>query len=190
MGAFLKILKFSNRPLHQSFSRAFNFSSMLICFVDNFGNGFNKLVSRLPAVPKFPGIQDQRRQQQQQQQHQNIGLQKSPTDVNAVTNITLCYFTGRDIETSHLQHNQQWAFNNQNTNGLFTYINHMTLGTNILLGIKISLNNFRAAMFRVGTAWAMEFPAILSLVHILALFFAPKIKQMCSLNRSAGLEIL
>ena len=58
----------------------------------------------------------------------------SPTEKNALTNITICYYLGDDVEKSHLQFNPQWKFSRTNLNGLFTYINQLTLGTNILLG--------------------------------------------------------
>ena len=60
----------------------------------------------------------------------------SPTDVYALTNLTLCYYLGDDILNSHLQFNEQWKFSTSNLNGLFTYINQLTLGTNYLLGLQ------------------------------------------------------
>ena len=58
----------------------------------------------------------------------------SPTDVYALTNLTLCYYLGDDVLNSHLQFNDQWKFSTTNLKGLFTYINQLTLGTNYLLG--------------------------------------------------------
>ena len=60
----------------------------------------------------------------------------SPTDVYALTNLTLCYYLGDDILNSHLQFNNQWKFTTNNLNGMFTYINQLTLGTNYLLGLQ------------------------------------------------------
>jgi len=58
-----------------------------------------------------------------------------PTNVNAATNITMCYYLGDDIESSHLQFNDQWKYDRYNLKGLYNYINQLTLGTNTLLGL-------------------------------------------------------
>jgi len=63
------------------------------------------------------------------------GRYQSPTNVNAATNITMCYYLGDDIESSHLQYNDQWKYDRYNLNGLYNYINQLTLGTNTLLGL-------------------------------------------------------
>merc|ERR1739838_670500 len=42
---------------------------------------------------------------------------QSPTDQSALTNITMCYYLGDDIETSHLQYNDQWKYDSTNLNG-------------------------------------------------------------------------
>jgi len=60
---------------------------------------------------------------------------QSPTDQSALTNITMCYYLGDDIETSHLQYNDQWKYDSRNLNGLYNYINQLTLGANTLLGL-------------------------------------------------------
>jgi len=72
-------------------------------------------------------------------QNNELGTKQSiqyPTDVYANTNITLCYYLGDDIEKSHLQHNDQWKYDAYNLDGLYNYINQLTLGTNILLGLQ------------------------------------------------------
>ena len=58
----------------------------------------------------------------------------SPTDVRALTNITLCYYLGDDVLKSHLQFNKDWVFTLRNLKGLYTYINQLTLGANKILG--------------------------------------------------------
>lgn len=60
---------------------------------------------------------------------------QSPTDVIAATDITMCYYLGDDIEKSHLQYNDEWAYDSSNLNGLYAYINQLTLGANTLLGL-------------------------------------------------------
>ena len=60
----------------------------------------------------------------------------SPTDVYALTNLTLCYYIGDDVLNSHLQFNKQWKFDLQHTQGLHTYLNQLTLGTNYMLGLQ------------------------------------------------------
>ena len=59
----------------------------------------------------------------------------SPTDIQAQTNLTLCYYLGDDVEKSHLQYNPQWAYDKYNLKGLYDYINQLTLGANKLLGL-------------------------------------------------------
>ena len=74
-------------------------------------------------------------------QNNELGTKQSiqyPTDVYANTNITLCYYLGDDIEKSHLQHNDQWKYDAYNLDGLYNYINQLTLGTNILLGTYLN----------------------------------------------------
>jgi len=63
------------------------------------------------------------------------GRYQSPTNVQAATNITMCYYIGNDVESSHLQFNDQWKYDKYNLNGLYNYINQLTLGANTLLGL-------------------------------------------------------
>ena len=37
-------------------------------------------------------------------------------------------------DPSHLQYNDQWKYDSRNLNGLYNYINQLTLGANTLLG--------------------------------------------------------
>ena len=54
----------------------------------------------------------------------------------AQTNLTVCYFLGNDVVDSHLKFNNKWAFNPNNYDGLNTYLNDLTLATNLYLGEK------------------------------------------------------
>ena len=59
----------------------------------------------------------------------------------------------RKIDPSHLQYNDQWKYDSRNLNGLYNYINQLTLGANTLLGKvledKVYPNNsmFKAKLF-------------------------------------------
>ena len=54
----------------------------------------------------------------------------------AQTNLTVCYFLGNDVVDSHLKFNNKWAFSPNNFDGLNTYLNDLTLATNLYLGEK------------------------------------------------------
>ena len=92
------------------------------------------LVSKIPR-PSFPKIKNPfgflRPSASRPQEDSRFN---SPTDVYAETNMTLCYYLGDDIMRSHLMHINGWRFSKSNLTGLYTYINELTLGTNILLG--------------------------------------------------------
>ena len=55
-------------------------------------------------------------------------------DVNALTNLTMCFYVGNDVIDSHLRFNERWFFNDRNYEGLNTYLNDLTLATNLFLG--------------------------------------------------------
>lgn len=62
------------------------------------------------------------------------GQDSSFDDSSVLTNMTLCYFVGNDVLDSHLSYNNRWRFTLQNNNGLKTYLNDLTFGTNLLMG--------------------------------------------------------
>ena len=43
-------------------------------------------------------------------------------------------FIQKTDHPSHLQYNDQWKYDSRNLNGLYNYINQLTLGANTLLG--------------------------------------------------------
>ena len=43
-------------------------------------------------------------------------------------------FIEKNDHPSHLQYNDQWKYDSRNLNGLYNYINQLTLGANTLLG--------------------------------------------------------
>ena len=59
--------------------------------------------------------------------------------------MTMCFFLGHDVVDSHLMHNKKWAFNSKNYEGLNTYLNDLTLQTNLFLG-----ENFKIQSIEVG----------------------------------------
>ena len=63
-----------------------------------------------------------------------ISIQGRFDESQVLTNLTLCYFTGDDILTSHLMFNDRWKFDRYNLKGLKTYANDLTFGANIHLG--------------------------------------------------------
>ena len=50
--------------------------------------------------------------------------------------MTLCYYAGDDILNSHLMFNDRWKFDRYNLKGLKTYVNDLTFGANIHLGMS------------------------------------------------------
>ena len=75
----------------------------------------------------------------------------------------MCFFLGHDVVDSHLMHNKKWAFNSKNYEGLNTYLNDLTLQTNLFLG-----ENFKIQSIEVGLnlflAWLL--PVAVKRLHV------------------------
>ena len=108
----------------------------MIITVFTFGKTFNKKSPKITRAEKHLLLSEKKITEREQCSDYHLSLtQDSQSESGGSVNFI------EKTDPSHLQYNDQWKYDSRNLNGLYNYINQLTLGANTLLG-KVLEDNF------------------------------------------------